>query len=280
MSHQKLIIKYQGAVSDNHQIDMRQFGYSLIGIEKILRYGFICLSAQRIPKRGEESPVSIIISQPHPGSFSFETIIQEFVGSNYPLLNQFFIEQGHKISLKWLGGLLLNKGGRESEALSLARDLVQIMVDHDNRKDQRRHEEIMALINRPELNHAAKNIVQPVGKSSSELLITDGNGGTIKIDEPIADSIRSKDKLEVGNMEDYIVVVDGFTHHNKQLKIIHPEEPGRYINGNVRDPQFDHSPNIYTDAASHKSRLKVKAKPTLKEGRINTLYIFDAKLVE
>jgi len=280
LGQKNLLIEFHGAYSDNHQIDMRQFGYSLIGIERILRIGFICFSSHRFPKRGEESPVSIFMTQPYPGSYGFTTIIQEVAGSNYPLLNQFFVEQGHRMSLKWLSGILLNRGGREEDSLQMTNDLVQIITNYSDGIDQRRHEEIMELIKRPELSRSAREIVKPIGKSSNKLMISDGNGDKIEIDEPIADSIRSKDKLEVGEMETFVVRVDGFTHHNKQLKITHPNEPGRFINGKINDPEFNNLPNIYTKAASENKELKVTAKPTLKEGRITTLYISDAEMVE
>lgn len=261
-------------------MDMRQFGYSLIGIERVIRIGFICFSSQRFPKRGEESPVSILMTQPYPGSYGFTTIIQEIAGSHYPLLNQFFIEQGHRISLKWLGGILLNRGGREEDSIQMAKDLVEIMANYSDGIDQKRHEEMMELIRRSELNRSAREIVKPIGESSNKLVISDGNGDNIEIDEPIADSIRSKDKLEVGEMKTYVVRVDGFFHHNKQLKVIHPEAPGRFITGKISDPAFSDTPNIYTKAASEKKELKITAKPTRKDGRLTNLHIFDAKPVD
>ena len=77
-------------------------------------------------------------------------------------------------------------------------------------------------------------------------------------------------------METYRIKIDGFTHHNKQLKIAHPSEPGRFITGHVRDPAFEAAPNIYTEAATKQGWLSVTAKPTLQEGQIKALYIMDA----
>ena len=76
------------------------------------------------------------------------------------------------------------------------------------------------------------------------------------------------------------VTVDGFTHHNRQLKVIHPDEPNRFVTASVRDPAFDIAPNIYTEAATERRMLDVAAKVTLKDGRIQRVYIMDATRVE
>ena len=34
-------------------------------------------------------------------------------------------------------------------------------------------------------------------------------------------------------MEDMLIVVDGFTHHNRQLKVSHPDAPGRFITAHI-----------------------------------------------
>ena len=96
---------------------------------------------------------------------------------------------------------------------------------------------------------------------------------------PMADAIRERGKVEVSDMTEVRILVDGFTHYNRQLKVLHPDDPYRYITAEVRDPAFDETPNVYTEAATNKRFLDVKAKITLKDGRIYRLYVMDAKPV-
>ena len=81
-------------------------------------------------------------------------------------------------------------------------------------------------------------------------------------------------------MEKMRIKVDGFTHHNKQLKVVHPKEPGRFVTAYVQDPAFADAPNVYTEAATNESWLDVTAKPTIRDGRIHALYIMDATIAE
>ena len=99
---------------------------------------------------------------------------------------------------------------------------------------------------------------------------------------PTADIIRSKGQLKVGEMETMRIIVDGFTHHNRQLKVIHPEAPGRFLTAYVRDPAFDESPNIYTEAATERRQLIVNAKAARRkeDDRLQSIYILDATFEE
>ena len=97
----------------------------------------------------------------------------------------------------------------------------------------------------------------------------------------MADAIRSKDKLEVGDMEKMRLRVDGLIHHNKQLKVEHPDKPGKFITANVRDPAFAEDGSVYTDAVSQKGYLDVSAKPSrTADGELRTLYILYATEVD
>lgn len=93
----------------------------------------------------------------------------------------------------------------------------------------------------------------------------------------MADAIRAKEKLEVGDMETFRIRVDGLIHHNRTLKIEHPDVPGKIMTAQVRDPAFAEGDNVYTRAGMHKSLLDVHAKPSRKQdGSLYTIYILDA----
>ena len=82
-------------------------------------------------------------------------------------------------------------------------------------------------------------------------------------------------------MKQMRIRVNGFTHHNRQLKVVHPDEPKRFITACVRDPAFDVAPNIYTEAATLERELIASVKTTTnKDGRLVGLYVMNAKPVE
>lgn len=278
MAGSHLIIRFEGAGADAHRLDLRQLGQSLIGVERIITYGLFVLDAGRPPRKREPMPLLVQASAPQPGCVEIETfLVPGLVFA--PFLHEIFVTMASDVVWRWLSGVLRRVGGRESEAKENFAQLVQLL----DRVDERRHREMMArhieAMEWQRLSGFAKDAVSPIGTSCNRMVFPHDDGA-VEIDLPMADVIRSKDKLEVGEMSTMRIRVDGFTHHNRQLKVRHPDEPGRFITAHVRDPAFEQAPNIYTEAATREAWLDVTAKPTLKDGRIHAIYIMDARIVE
>src|SRR5690554_2984448 len=60
--------KYDGGFSADHKINMRQFGYSLLGVDRVISKGLITLSERRLPKRREHLPFQLVVKGPNRGS--------------------------------------------------------------------------------------------------------------------------------------------------------------------------------------------------------------------
>ena len=51
------------------------------------------------------------------------------------------------------------------------------------------------------------------------------------------------------------------------------DQPGRFLPAEVRDPAFDQTPNIYTQALANDTELRVRATPTYRGEELYRLYI-------
>ena len=211
-------------------------------------------------------------SEPKRGSVEVVTWLSENAVL-LPLFHELYLTGAADVIWNWISGAMLKLGGRSREADRHFDRLLSVV----NAMDERRHLEVMDWA---KLFNPARQIVSPVGRSCECLLLTNARHEQAEIDTPMADVIRSRGKLEVSDMTMIRVTVDGFTHHNRQLKVIHPDEPNRFVTASVRDPAFDIAPNIYTEAATERRMLDVAAKVTLKDGRIQRVYIMDATRVE
>ena len=76
------------------------------------------------------------------------------------------------------------------------------------------------------------------------------------------------------------VKADGFIHHDRQLKIAMPPEPGRLIAGQVADPVPWNAPDICTESAMERGWPIVAAKPTMQDGPPKTLCIMDERKID
>lgn len=272
-----LKIKFDGLAADKHVIGMRGLGQSLIGLERIINVGLVGLAEGRPPKRGEKFPLMVVTKSPKSGSVELITGLTEVasIAWTLPLITETFSMTGNAIISHWVSAVMLKLGGRVKEADPHFSRLADLMDSQGNRDlEARRMDQAFLLGVIDRLQPSAKEFVAPLGRSCSTLKI--GQGGDLPlltVDEPTAEIIRAGKEMELSDMQEMTLRIDGFTHHNRKLKVGHPFHDGRYINADIRDPLFDESPNAYTDAAASKAEIKVLAKLATSDEEIQRIYI-------
>lgn len=90
----------------------------------------------------------------------------------------------------------------------------------------------------------------------------------------MADAIRAKEPLEVGDMEKMTLKLDGITLHNRSVKIEMPNQPGRFVTAEVRDPAFDdpHGPYSAVLGETIVAEVKPMRRPN---GDVVKLYVMN-----
>ena len=276
MDDQNFIIRFEGASADRHAMGMRELGHSLQGIERIITTGVHVMSTGRYPNTRTRPPFSVQVSGIRPGSIDILPVVEP-LAPLLPTLYELYWSHALEAARDWLSGVLLKMGGRQARSEELISQALELL----GQVEANRHDEVMAAL---EAHHDrtaryAMLAVKPVGSSCDSMKLISGEDEE-EIDSPTAEVIRSLGDVEVGDMETMTILVDGFIHHNKQIKVYHPAEPDRVLTAYIRDPAFEQTPNVYTEAATMRRWLRVRAKPTMKDGRIKTLYIMDAERIE
>ena len=280
MPKQAFVVRYEGGDAQQHVLDMRQLGESLVGIERLVNTGLYVLQHGERPGHGRVLKSVVRVSTPQPGSLEF---IPDLVAGVYPLLSDSFVQSHIGAILRQLVKIpLLAMGGREDEAQARTNDLLEKTLaasereaERRERADQRRHREQMKvyeLLSHQRAYEAARNAVSPVGKGCDCMQISDDE--TSDTVTPImAEAIRTRGSVKIGEPKELSVLVDGFIHRTRQLRVVHPEVPDRLVTAYVQDPAFDVTPNIYTEAASSRKRLRVHARDLRKGNRLVALEI-------
>lgn len=283
---QEFSIRFDGLDADNHRLDMRTFGKAIVGFDKLINTGLVSLAEYRMPKKGERYPLQLHATEPRRGSFELVASLGPSVAGALPLVHEMFYTGAAEIMWRWTSWVLSMTGGREKEADPHFLKLMDLTSEiHRGRAESEEANRRFLLQVLDRVGPAARSAVAPVGPSCDS--VTVGYGGehllevhSTPVDLAMADAIRSKEKLEVGDMETMRVRVDGLTHHNRQLKIDHPQEPGKFLSAKVRDPAFEEPDSVYLKALAKKGWLDVEAKPSKRaDGRLQNLYILDAKAV-
>ena len=271
-----LIIRFEDMDTQDNLVEIQSLGQSLIGINRLVGNGLQLFETGKFLQRSETSPFLIKTNPPEIGSNEIAIILVE--SSTYlPLIHNFILAKQSIIIGNLLSGLLLNMGGREQDST----EKLHAVFDLYERNRQDRIGEIRQVENAIEkLNPYARQVVTPIGKSSDSMVLV-YNGEQTIIDFPIADSIRSKKRLEVrktDKIETIETTIDGIVLSKKQIKIPHPNEMGKYLMGKVFDPVFLDPHNIYTEALSKKLPVKLTTKiRRYQNGKIKDISVFLAE---
>ncbi|TWH01415.1 hypothetical protein L614_002400000200 [Ochrobactrum sp. J50] len=276
----KLVLKFDGGKSATHVIGLGELGRSLTGIDRIATVGLVLFAERRIPKKREKSLVMLVAEEPKKSSVAIPLDLQSAPWL-LPLVNEFIAANGAELLKQFISWVLLHLGGRKKEAdvhFQALMDLTKTLNASHDEREARWHETLLSIVDR--MAPYARDAVAPVGQTARSLSIGPTGGAAVAvIDEPTADAIRARKGDEVEDLIEMTVTVDGISHHKQQIQVENPEEPGKFINADVRDPAMDIAPNIYSEAANVKGQLLVQAKKVRREGRLHRLYIMDAKMV-
>ncbi|VFU08478.1 conserved protein of unknown function [Methylocella tundrae] len=98
----------------------------------------------------------------------------------------------------------------------------------------------------------------------------------LPIDEPVAEALRSRGELTVGESREYRVRLEGVFKTNGACRV-RLLDLDKIVVGKITDPSVGSAGNVYTRALNDGAELIVVAKPTMKDGNINRLFISDAR---
>jgi hypothetical protein len=149
----------------------------------------------------------------------------------------------------------------------------ELLLAHRERSDER----FMGLLRdfAQSQRGSVKSFIQPVGKSCAEASIGDEARGGVVVDLPTAQTIRAS-KGTVGELQEFDVIVDGVTSHNRTISVVLGGDDGEIVRGDLLDPAADEWPNIYTRHI-RSGRLSITGKPTLIDGKVTRIAVMDAR---
>lgn len=282
MADADIVIKYEGGDADRHLVEMRALGNSMLGFERIISDGLIFLGENRLPKRGERHTLVVRAREPIVGSSEIPIILTQATGL-LPFA-WWLMETGAAEAVSYFATYVFTKlSGRNGEAETALDAMVRMReIEAQERATSQQqwldHEagwrdQLFTLTNR--LAVAAIRAVTPVGPSVDHFKLNGSAAPSLLVDLPTADAIRAKGELEVTDLRPIDLRVDGFVHHSKKLNVENPDIPGAYISADVRDPIFEHVPNVYTEAAATQATIRVQAKLGYRAGLLERIYIMD-----
>lgn len=273
-----VVISYDGLQASQHRIDMRRFGYAIVGIDHIITYGIVALTEGRVARSRERLDFDVVVSEPNKGSVeligALSTVYQGTQG-NLPFLVQLINEAMPDILWHWLSWVFKRLGGRDQEAGPHFEKLMEFMghlITEEKRDRERERRTLIKVADR--LAPHASSVAMPVGHSSNVLKFRKADGSDeTEISVPEAAAIRSKEPLEVSDPQVLKVRIDGLIKHTNRGSVELANEPNQFFPAEIRDPIFEQTPNPYISAMNSSEEIEVNVVQSYKQGELYKIYI-------
>lgn len=271
-----IVLHYDGLDTDHNEIDLAQLGLSLQGAAQILG------SAATIVVTGEYAKtalaVRVLAGLPKKGSWDLPAIIM--TGS--PVLLPVFpiiADVGKKAATKAVTSIfsyVVSKlGSAKKSDVQAALAVTEKAISELGRTTRHAMDAVerIAVNQRP----AVKLFVAPVGETCTSVQVGRTIDGAILIDRTMRDQIEQPDPVQIGAANAFEILLSELDLKNRSCKFAlrTEDDPERRIVGEITDPILLNPNNPYSEALSKQRWLAVTAKPQLKEGEMEKLYISD-----
>lgn len=274
-----IYLSYDGLQAKCHRMDMRRLGYAMVGLDHIITAGVVALLELRPARPRERLMFDVIAAEPRKGTVGIlGGMISAYTGlqGTLPYAVEILKDKAPDFVWYWVCFVFKKLGGRDKEAeqlLDKVMDNFQAVHGMNLEDRQREREFILRLVE--QLKPSAAQVAVPMGESADTLRIArePSSERFAEIGVPEAVAIRSKEPIEVGDPRLMKVRIDGLTKHTNRGSVEMADEPGRYVNAEIRDPLFEATPNPYISAMNSDEMIEVNVVPSYKGGELFKLYI-------
>ncbi|MEL3890879.1 hypothetical protein V6B08_11425 [Ferrovibrio sp. MS7] len=285
-------IKFDGLDAHHNRMDLRTLGVSISGVSKILNSAASTLLWGEVPKKKAIPRIKFYAAPVEkPGSYPIPVEALFTDPSTINLMSEWLAALGSEAIQRLFSIVMLSSSARSNEVDAHFAALMELT--QKIREDAAASQQLLLARNAESesrlidlVKHLTKEnqkfvieATTAIGNTCSQMQLGELRTGGVVIDIPTAQSIRSPDKVEIGDLTQYRVVIDGFVAHNMTVQMFINGDDKSHITGDLADPQAKVYPNIYTQNIRHKM-LEITAKPTFKGGAIHRLTVMDAKLAE
>lgn len=276
-------VRFTGLITDDHLIDLQEFGSSLQGLAKISNSALDFYLHGKISKP-RAYRVRLFAAPPSEGSVLLD-IVGIMAAGQLPLYAPVLYSMTSDYLIPMIKALILKRLNRP--------ELVDKVLDQLAKATEQNHEfakQVHAgqmedkrwmqshIDKLTAMNAGAfRQLVSPIGSTCSQIEIGKSDGETpVKITEAEAEVISSREELEVEDAKEYTGVFKGVDQTNGLCKfLVKGEELA--LPGKITDPALQNALNLYTHSLDTQTQLTITAKAVLKDGEIKRLYISDGK---
>lgn len=273
-----IIIRYDGLDADRHEIDMALLADSLRGFSRIIGVAGNFAAHERLILHRDAFSVRVVVRSAEPRCFTLSAVLLWINGS--PLLTT--VAGGLTVSL--VAYIFSVAAGKRDEMRHL-RDALDSAIRELGHRDQTTVDRLLTTIDRmaESLLPTVRQAVAPVGQTVRTVTIADKNHKPLgSFDSADKDAILSEPAVYVGPEATYSVLFTEMDTETGACKIsVSPNDEdleSNRISAKITDPIFLIANNPYVLALAAKIPMLVIAKPLMKNGEIDRLFISNTEI--
>ena len=263
-------------------IDAQDLGVSLHGLGKLANAIVHFYLHGQVPRDSRLYQVKVFVGPPKAGSVLYDVMAMMVTGQ-LPLYAPLLCEVAEKYIPTVFRAVINLAVGRRPNMEKIIDQLIGLSAGHDAFAKQvheghmldkawmREHITKLADQGRAPL----RELVKPIGSSCREIKV--GNESVTEpavMDEPEAEVLSSKEKLEVGDMRQFRATFDAVDTITGTCKL-RVDGSDLVVRGKITDPALANVQNVYTHSLDTKRSIVLTAKPVTKDGEIVRLFISD-----
>jgi hypothetical protein len=273
-----IILRYDGLDADQSTVDLGQIGISLQGASKILGSAGSLVVTGQYARRGPALSVRVLAGTAKAGTWDLPALLISANSHSIVPMLPGVMDQSQKLATKAVTSIfnyvMTKLGGNKSHA-----EMSFALAEKALTEMGRVSIAAMGAVERIAANQrpAARMFVAPVGESCSTVTVGEQDGGAISVDTAMRAAIDAPASVEIGQTAAFAVLISELDLKNKSCKfsLRDDDDPERRLVGEIVDPVILRADNPYSRALSAQTWLQVSAKPELKDGEIERLYITD-----
>lgn len=268
-------VRFDGRDTDRHLIDMDELSRSLKGLSRIISAASHFASTHEAAHHRDAMDVRVLVEEARAGCYSFTAIVQLVEAS--PLLTGVLGTAIPSVAGTIISYIFVRNSGKKEEMKHL-RAIAEEAIRQAGNRDDRIVERMLATIDRlaDSLRPAARDAVAPVGGSAGQISIAVG-AAKMEVGIPEAEAIRAETPQEVGSESSYTILLTELDMTTGSCRYTDIKSGAARLKGQITDPAVHIPMNAYVSAMASQRPLVVRAKPTLRQGVLDRLFISDAR---
>lgn len=265
-----ITIRYDGLDADNHLIEIADLASSLKGFSRILTVAATFAVNQRLMERSKARPVRVLVGPPQDGCVIIQAALawldqHQFIGGTV---------SGLTVSLV---GYIFNRAAGQKEEMKHLSAALEAAIRELGHRDDKVVAGLLETIDKMAdvLRPAARQAVAPIGRSAGTVSVAEHGAPTpaIVVDQAMRDAIEAVDPPQIGDEVIVEFVFVEMNHDSRTCRVSPVPDDASRSPAEITDPEFLLPNNAYATAFAAKRALRVRAKPTIRDGQVERWYI-------